>query len=175
MNLRRKTLLPAFFTLIAVLLLQSCSDDPTRIDYSTVPPPYDTTNAVSRTVGPDGLIVYTIDEGDGYFEVISRDRIEAFYTGRTTDGKIFESSYANGSTSPSMFNNLTPVTKTVANTPIPPIIEGLRRGFLGMKGGEKRTIVVPPDLGYVDVEEGESGYNLRNDTLIFDVKLASIL
>jgi len=39
-----------------------------------------------------------------------------------------------------------------------------------MKEGEKRVLVVPPELGYAGTTN-----SLREDTLVFDVELESII
>lgn len=161
--------------LFVVILFQSCSDNPSGLDFSDAPPPFDTSQALSDTTYEDGLIIYVIEEGGGPFEVVSNDAIGAFFTGRTTDGTIFDSSYRNGSTSATVFQNLTPTSISNGVQVLPPLIDGFRRGLLGMKEGEKRTIVIPPSLGYGDSQSGTNGFNLRNDTLIFDVELDRII
>ncbi|HET6528514.1 MAG TPA: FKBP-type peptidyl-prolyl cis-trans isomerase, partial [Balneolaceae bacterium] len=98
------------------------------------------------------------------------DEVLVRYTGRTKDGEIFDSTYRNGATSRRL-SNLTPVTISRPRGPVSPLIDGFRRGLLGMKEGEKRVLVIPPSLGYGDVE----GHDLQNDTLIFDVELVAIL
>lgn len=139
----------------------SCNDDPTsgnKTDFSTVPEPYDTSN-VTPVKKSSGLIYYEIEEGSGEFSVVERDAIQAHYTLRDSTGDIKNSSYKNGSTTPSQFN-------------LPSTIRGFREGVVGMKPGGKRTIVVPPRLGY---NEGSSQTNLVGITLYFDVKMDSIL
>lgn len=161
--------------LLTLFLLQSCGQDPTGPDYSNVPAPYDTTSAVSSTTSEDGLKIYVIEEGYGAFEVVSRDQVRIRFTGRTADGRIFDSSYANGFSTPRTFRNLTPVPINDGFSQISPLIDGFRRGLLGMRQGEKRTVVIPPELGYGESREGTNGFDLRNDTLIFDIELVEIL
>jgi len=36
-------------------------------------------------------------------------------------------------------------------------------------------VVIPPELGYGESQEGTNGFDLRNDTLIFDIELVEIL
>lgn len=179
MNFFKYPIQPLLIALTAILLLQACDDDrrPTGPDYSEVPEPFDTTEAVRTISSDDGLMIYIIEEGGGQDSVIYRDEISVRYTGRTKDGEIFESTYRNGITTPQTLQNLTPEPKQVSNRPNPvsPLIEGFRRGLLGMVEGEKRTIVVPPHLGYGDREQGQRGSSLQNDTLIFDVELVNIL
>lgn len=160
---------------LSLFLLQSCGEDPTGPDFSTVPAPYDTTAAVNTTITDDGLKIYEIAEGYGAFDVVSRDQVRLRYTGRTADGRIFDSSYSNGSTTPTTFRNLTTTTITTGFNQISPLIDGFRRGILGMQEGEKRTVVIPPELGYGESQEGTNGFDLRNDTLVFDIELVEIV
>lgn len=160
---------------LALFFIQSCGEDPSGPDFSEAPPPFDTTNAISKTTSPDGLIIYKIQEGFGAFDVVSRDQVRIRFTGRTTDGRIFDSSFANGFSTPRTFQNLTPVPISSGFGQISPLIDGFRRGLIGMKEGEKRTVVIPPELGYGGSQSGTNGFDLRNDTLIFDIELVEII
>ncbi|MDZ7690731.1 MAG: FKBP-type peptidyl-prolyl cis-trans isomerase [Balneolaceae bacterium] len=104
--------------------------------------------------------VYIIEQGETDVPAITvRDQVSLRYTGWAQDGTVFTSSYANGSTSPSTFSNLTPTT--VGNTPA--LIEGFRKGITedlngtieGMHIGEKRKLVIPPEFG---IRRLSSGY-----------------
>lgn len=161
--------------LSTILILQSCGKDPAGPDFSSAPPPFDTTSAVSDTTTPDGLTIYTIQEGYGAFKVVSRDQVRIKYTGRTADGKIFDSTYQDGFSNARTFQNLTPIPISSGFGQVSPLIEGFRRGIIGMKPGEKRTVVVPPSLGYGEAEEGTNGFDLREETLIFDIHLVEIV
>lgn len=161
--------------ILIIALIQSCADNSTGPDFSEVPAPFDTTNSISSTTSDDGLTIYVIEEGGSNFAVTKNDQISVHFTGRKTDGTVFESSYEGGSTEPTTFQNLTAVPRSGQFGTIPPLVDGFRRGLMEMQEGEKRTIVVPPSLGYEDSREDTGGFDLRNDTLIYDVELVEIL
>lgn len=147
------------FALFITIFVASCSEGPLfwEDDFSTVPAPYDTTTA-ERIIRPNGLIIYIHSEGMGDFRITERDRVMLYYTFRLKDGSIVQSTWANG--------NLFPTEFTMATT-----IRGFREGLLGAKQGERRTLVIPPSLGYGDSQS--SPY--RSDTLYYDVLIDTII
>ena len=88
------------------------------------------------------------------------DTISVQYTGKLTDGTKFDSSYDHGGT---------PFTFTVGAEQV---IKGWDLGLIGTKVGEKRTLTIPPTLGYGS--RGAGAAIPPNATLIFDVELVSI-
>lgn len=175
----KRSFLPQLLIILCVFfLLQACGEDNrfTGPDYSEVPEPFDTTGVADSTTS-DGLQIYFIEEGSGPDQVIVRDQIQVRYTGRTQDdGDIFDSTYGNGSTAPRTLQNLTTESfPSQTGQSISPLIDGFRRGLLGMREGERRTIVIPPHLGYGEAQEGTNGHSLSGETLIFDVELVEIL
>ncbi len=148
-----------FSALFITVTLASCNEDPFDFsdDFSTVPAPYDTTTA-ERIIRPNGLIIYIHSEGIGEFTLTERDRVLLYYTFRLKDGTIVQSTYANGRFFPDEF--------TLSGT-----VRGFREGLVGAKNGARRTLVIPPALGYGDSPTSA----FRNDTLYYDVLIDTIL
>ena len=96
--------------------------------------------------------------------VKSGDTASVNYIGTLQDGTKFDSSYDRG----------VPIEFVVG---IGRVIKGWDQGLLGMQVGEKKHLVLPPDLAY-----GAAGVTLphgtvvipSNATLIFDIELVSI-
>ncbi len=109
------------------------------------------------TLTPSGLHYVDLVAGTGP-EVPSGAMVEVHYTGRLTNGKIFENSH----------DGATPV-----KMPLTGVIDGLREGIHGMKVGGRRKIIVPPQLGYG--AKGHKGSIPPNSTLVFDVEVVKLL
>ena len=83
----------------------------------------------------------------------------ATFQGTLEDGTEFDSSYPRGS----------PLTFTLGSGQV---IKGWDQGLLGMCEGEKRRLVIPPELGY-----GKAGAGAKippDSTLIFETELVKI-
>jgi FKBP-type peptidyl-prolyl cis-trans isomerase len=106
------------------------------------------------------LKIETTQPGTGEQAVKAGDTVSVQYTGKLTDGTKFDSSYDHGG-QPFSF-------KVGAGQ----VIKGWDQGLLGAKVGEKRTLTIPPDLGYGAA--GAGGVIPPNATLIFDVEVVSI-
>jgi len=157
-----------FIVVTSVFLYTGC-DDPTNpifreTDFSTVPDPIDTSQ-YERIELENGLSYYVVETGDtdSQWAVQGRDGVRIFLTLRLEDGTILQSTYANGRT--------TPEDVSVSGLPT----EGLREGIIGMKEGETRVIIVPPNLGYGNAGQGSQFYQFREETLTYEVEMISIL
>lgn len=156
MRLFKKTLSLAFLFTSSLLILSCGGEDPFGVDYSLAPDPYPIEGA-EKVESETGLVYYIIEEGSGE-EVSRRSSVSVYYTGRTMDGEIFDSSYRNGSLLPRDMGDLGA------------LVDGFREGLLGMKEGGKRVLIIPPHLGYGDTPS----HQLSDDTLRFDVELDKI-
>jgi cyclophilin family peptidyl-prolyl cis-trans isomerase len=104
---------------------------------------------------PSGLMYVVEAEGTGTDTPAPGTMVKAHYTGKLLDGKKFDSSYDRGE----------PISFPVGQGRV---IKGWDEAFLGMKKGEKRTLIIPSDLGY-----GPSGRGPipPNAIMVFDVEL----
>lgn len=151
------------------LTVASCDDNgftPTRYDDIG---PFDTTG-VESVKAPNGLLIYMHEEGHGE-QIAESHAVRLRYTGRTTDGDIFDSSFRNEVDAPTTLqirNMITGFMQGLAG--FTEVVDGEAVRRYPAREGSRRTLVIPPELGY----GGSSGHQLRNDTLIFDVDIISI-
>jgi FKBP-type peptidyl-prolyl cis-trans isomerase len=103
------------------------------------------------TTTASGLVYETLKEGTGP-TVVSGQAVTMSYTGKLTDGTVFDSS------------NSFPITIGVGR-----FIGGWEEGVPGMKVGERRKLTIPPNLGYK--EKGSPPKIPGNATLVFEVEL----
>ena len=111
-----------------------------------------------------GLEYDIIKEGTGDAASKNGDRVSVHYTGWLqnadgTKGMKFDSSVDRG-------------TPFVFNLGAGQVIKGWDEGVAGMKIGEKRTLIIPAQLGYGS--RGAGGMIPGGATLIFDVELLKI-
>ena len=109
-----------------------------------------------------GLKYIVLEEGKGA-KPKKGAKIVAEYTGWLTDGTKFDSSKDR----PGEFS---------FNVGKEEVIKGWDEALLDMKEGERRKLIIPPDLAYGDKEiRGGDTVIPPNSTLIFEVKLVKIV
>ena len=104
------------------------------------------------------LVIEDLVVGEGA-EVKQYDIVNVNYTGKLTNGNVFDSSL-NPGRSPFRF--------TVGAGQV---IKGWDDGLIGMKVGGKRKLTIPPSMGYGNRNMGAIP---ANSTLIFEIDLLSI-
>jgi len=98
---------------------------------------------------PTELVTQTLIKGAG--APVSLDQtITAHYTGWTLDGKVFDSSWENG----------TPLTIPLSN-----LVKGWQDGLTGQTVGSQVLLVIPPALAYGETPSEDNP--LGGETLIF--------
>ncbi|EOQ90669.1 peptidylprolyl isomerase [Leptospira yanagawae serovar Saopaulo str. Sao Paulo = ATCC 700523] len=109
------------------------------------------------SVSADELLIQDTKQGLGK-EAIRGTTVLVHYTGKLTNGKVFDSSLDRGE----------PFSFQLGQGRV---IQGWERGILGMKEGGKRKLTIPPQYGYGAREMGPIP---ANSTLIFDVELIKV-
>jgi len=107
---------------------------------------------------PSGLQYQILKEGNGAVAKAG-DHVSVHYTGWLMDGTKFDSSVDRNM--PFEFN-----------LGAHQVISGWDEGVAGMKIGEKRVLIIPPELGYGS--RGAGGVIPPNATLKFEVELLGI-
>ena len=97
-------------------------------------------------------------EGKGA-EIVKHSKIKVHYIGKLKDGTKFDSSHDRGE----------PFSFQIG---LRQVIEGWETGIMGMKVGGKRTLIIPPELGYG--ERGAGNLIPPNETLIFEVEIIDV-
>ena len=103
---------------------------------------------------PSGLQYVVLKKGDGKKCPKYGQTVTVHYTGTLLDGRMFDSSVHRGQ--PASFK-------------IGQVIEGWNEALQTMSKGEKRTLIIPPELGYG--VHGYPGIIPPDSYLIFDVEL----
>ena len=103
---------------------------------------------------PSGLRYVIIKEGQGKASPKMGQTVTAHYNGTLMNGKMFDSSIVRNE----------PIRFKVGQ-----MIEGWNEALLTMHKGEKRQLIIPPELGYG--VQGYPGVIPPNSYLIFDIEL----
>ncbi|MEL6825681.1 MAG: FKBP-type peptidyl-prolyl cis-trans isomerase [Pseudomonadota bacterium] len=121
--------------------------------------PWDPDRADVQTT-ESGLQYVVVGEGDEGGDMPGpRDRVSVMYDGRLTDGTVFDSSYARGSTS---------------TFGVDQVISGWTEGLQLMSLGDEFIFFIPTELGYGDSPR-PGGVIKPGDDLIFRVELRQIV
>lgn len=116
-----------------------------------------TTAPAAERVTPSGLKI--IDLGRSELTVQPGDTVTCHYTGKLDNGTVFDSS-------------LTRNQPFVFRLGIDGVIKGWAEGIVGMHVGDRRRLIIPPELGY-----GARGVPPKipaNATLTFDLEVLAI-
>ncbi len=111
----------------------------------------------TMTKTPSGLAYHDVKVGSGAVAQAGHS-VSVQYTGWLPDGTKFDSSRDRNE----------PFEFALGAGQV---IKGWDEGVAGMKIGGRRTLVIPPDLGY---GPGGSGPIPPNSTLVFDVELLGV-
>ncbi len=101
-----------------------------------------------------GLRYIVQEEGKGDKSPSMGQSVTVHYTGSLLNGQVFDSSVKRGE--PAQFS-------------VGQVIEGWNEALQTMKKGEKRTLIIPPELGYG--KRGYPGVIPPDSYLVFDVEL----
>lgn len=105
-----------------------------------------------------GLQYVVIEEGTGA-QAVAGKKVKVHYTGKLEDGTEFDSSVKRGQ----------PIEFTLGAGQV---IKGWDEGIALMKVGDKRQLIIPPQLGYGAA--GAGNVIPPNATIIFDVELVDV-
>lgn len=111
-----------------------------------------------KRVTESGLTIVSVSSGEHSAQ--AGDTVWVHYTGKLqSDGKKFDSSLDRGE----------PISFLLGQGEV---IKGWDEGLVGMKVGDKRQLIIPPQLGYG--ESGAGNVIPPNATLVFDVELVGL-
>ncbi|GAX79028.1 hypothetical protein CEUSTIGMA_g6468.t1 [Chlamydomonas eustigma] len=106
-----------------------------------------------------GVDIKILQQGDGVNKPQPGDKVTVHYTGKLTNGTVFDSSVTKGR----------PFVFTIGQGQV---IQGWDVGVAQMSQGEKSELTCSPDFGYG--ARGAGGVIPPNATLIFEVELLKI-
>ena len=123
------------------------------------------TTQPSKTTTASGLTIIEVKPVTDAMTAQSGDLVWVHYTGKLQDGTKFDSSFDRRDQS----GEAEPIAFRLGQGKV---IKGWDEGVTGMKVGEQRTLIIPPNIAYGD--KGAGGVIPPNATLTFDVELVGI-
>jgi FKBP-type peptidyl-prolyl cis-trans isomerase len=140
--------------LISASLIALFMQTPQRPAFTPIPAPENVAKPPADAAKtPSGLATIVLQPGTGKIKPGPTDMVTVNYTGWTTDGKMFDSSFARNA--PSSF----PVNK---------VIKGWGEGVQLMVAGEKRRFWIPQEIAYNGMAGRPAGM------LVFDIELLDV-
>jgi FKBP-type peptidyl-prolyl cis-trans isomerase len=125
--------------------------------YAQTTAPSDTGAGGDKVVTKSGLTIITMKKGEPAKE---GDTVSVLYVGRVLNGAQFDASSLHGNE---------PIKVTIGKTKV---IQGWHEGLTGVQLGEKRKLIIPPELGYGAAGRGNA--IPPNATLEFDVEIVGL-
>lgn len=150
---RKMLLLTIFVAVLGVLFFTFIKPAPKQNFSATITSEPEITMQNSEELKIEDLVI-----GSGA-EAVAGKSITVNYSGTLLDGTKFDSSYDRG----------VPFTFTLGAGEV---IKGWDQGFVGMKVGGKRKLIIPASLGYGAQGAGEQ--IPPNSTLVFEVELLEV-
>lgn len=153
----RRLIIKSTFALLALVILSACKtyseDDKTAFD--TKIERYISNKNWKLTRSESGLYTQQLQEGTGTEQVIGGSEVTLAYKGTLLNGTVFDQ---------------TPPGKPLKSE-LKGLIMGFREGLLGQKKGAKIRMVVPPQLGYGDMELDKIP---QNSVLVFEIEVLEV-
>ena len=149
---------------LTLLVCTACTSEPkTKPTASPAPNPKTVAPAdqKGKEVTTESGLKYTVLRQGLDEKPVRGQRVSVHYTGRFTDGRVFDSS---------VLQNRPPLVVPVGMSKV---IKGWDEALLGMGLGEKRRLTIPPHLAYGD--KGFGTLIAPNTTLIFEIELIGLL
>ena len=154
MNLRVSFVLLATTIVITMTTGVVATQPKPVVKFEPIPAPADVAAPPSDAVKTaSGLASKVLTKGSGTATPTAEEYVTVHYTGWTTDGKMFDSSYSRGMPSTFAVNR---------------VIKGWSEGVQLMVEGEKRRLWIPAELAYAKDPKRPQGM------LVFDVELLEV-